>query len=363
MDGLFFRIFGHTGIVLAVMAAAPFCMADPAEGYEAMPKIDAHAHVYVDVPEFNAMLNRNGFRIINICDGGNDPVMLNSKRGWVQGLHEAHPEYFDFCPTFDLTKRNQAGYAREVIGNLDEAFSQGAVMVKIYKEVGLELKKPDGTWLMPDDPVFDPIYAHLAKTGRPMLSHFAEPLAAWRPLDPESVHYSYYARHPEWHFYTQPDIPAHETVIAARSRVLEKHPNLIMIGAHLGSLEHDVKVLGDYLDRYPNFYVDIAARSADLSRQPKAAVRAFFTRYQDRVLYGSDIGVDLPESGVYTAAEREKISASAEAHYRRDWAYFSGGGTVEVKGKAVECLALPREVLEKFYFRNAERLIPGLNRK
>lgn len=330
---------------------------EPAASFESMPKIDAHAHVYVDIPEFTSMLERIGVQVINICDGGNDVVQMAAKRGWVQGLHEAHPEDYQFCPTFDLTRRNEPGYVDDVIQYLDSAFEQGAVMVKIYKEVGLELKKPDGTWLMPDDPIFDPIYAYMAEKGRPMLSHFAEPLAAWLPLDEDSVHYSYYSRHPEWHFYTNKDIPAHETVIAARSRVLEKHPDLVMIGAHLGSLEHDVKVLGAYLDKYPNFNVDIAARSADLSRQPTDEVRAFFMKYQDRILYGSDIGVELPESGSYAPEEAVKIAANAEAHYRRDWQFFSATGMVEIKGKEVACLTLPREVLAKFYHENAERLI------
>ena len=335
----------------------------PAAGFESMPKVDAHAHVYIDIPAFTAMLARTGFRVINICDGGADPAMLVAKRGWVQGLHEAHPERYQFCPTFDLTHRDEPGYAEGVNAYLDEAFAQGGVMVKIYKEVGLELKKPDGTYLMPDDPIFDPIYVHIARAGKPMLSHFAEPLAAWLPLDPESVHFSYYAHHPEWHFYTQRDIPAHEAVIAARSRVLEKNPDLVMIGAHLGSLEHSVIVLGQYLDKYPNFNVDIAARSADLSRQPSEQVKVFFVKYQNRVLYGSDIGVDLPESGSYPETKVLEIARNAEEHYRRDWDYFSGTGTVEIKGKKVECLHLPREVLEKFYFRNAERLIPGLTEK
>jgi predicted TIM-barrel fold metal-dependent hydrolase len=109
--------------------------------------------------------------------------------------------------------------------------------------------------------------------------------------------------------------------------------------------------------------VDIAARSADLSRQPAEDVRAFFIQYQDRILYGSDIGVDLPESGAYTAEETAKIAGNAEGHYRRDWEFFSGTGSVEVKNKEVECLNLPREVLEKFYYQNAERLMPGLRRK
>lgn len=350
-------------VILTLLCVKLAASGEAADGFDSMPKIDAHAHVYVDLPAFTSMLARTNFRVINICDGGADPAMLVAKRGWVQGLHEAHPERYDFCPTFDLSHRDEPGYAKMVNAYLDEAFAQGGVMVKIYKEVGLELKKPDGSWLMPDDEIFDPIYDHIAHAGKPMLSHFAEPLAAWLPLDKESVHYSYYSRHPEWHFYTQKDIPAHETVIAARSRVLEKHPDLVMIGAHLGSLEHDVDVLGAYLDKYPNFNVDIAARSADLSRQPSDKVRAFFIKYQDRLLYGSDIEVDLPESGSYPAAEAEKIARNAEEHYRRDWDYFSGTGHVEIKGKEATCLTLPRAVLEKFYYKNAERLIPGLQKK
>lgn len=363
MTGNLLRMLCRAGAAMVLMATALPGAAEPAPGFDAMPKIDAHAHVYVDMPEFNAMLARCNVRVINICDGGNDPALLKAKRAWVQALHENHPTRYFFCPTFDLTRRNESGYVEDVIQYLDDAFAQGAVMVKIYKEVGLELKTPDGAWLMPDDPVFDPIYEHMAKSGKPMLAHFAEPLAAWLPLDQESVHYNYYARHPEWHFYTQKDIPSHETVIAARSRVLKRHPDLVMIGAHLGSLEHDVKVLGAYLDQYPNFHVDIAARSADLSRQPAKDVRDFFLKYQDRILYGSDIGVDLPESGTRSPEETAKIAGNAEGHYRRDWTYFSGAGTVEVKGKSVECLALPREVLEKFYYKNAERLIPGLQQK
>lgn len=325
--------------------------------FEAMPKVDAHAHMYADLPELAAALARLRFRVVNVCDGGNDPVMMKDKRGWVQSQFETYPEVFAFCPTFDVTRRDEPGYSGEVTAYLDEAFARGAVMVKIYKEVGLELKTPGGDWLMPDDAVFDPIYSHIAKSGHPLLSHFAEPLAAWLPLDPESVHYGYYSRHPEWHFYQRADVPAHEAIIAARSRVLERHPDLVMLGAHLGSLEHDVKALGAYLDRHPNFHVDIAARSADLTRQPREAVREFFIRYQDRVLYGSDIGIDLPESGAYSPAEAAKILENVERHYRRDWRYFAEEGTVEIKGKAVECLALPGDVLEKFYYGNAERLI------
>src|SRR5690606_29788376 len=137
---------------------------------------------------------------------------------------------------------------------LDETFEDGAVMTKIWKEIGLELKSPSGEFVLPDDPLFDPIYAHLARPGKPLLAHLAEPLEAWLPLDTAGVHYSYYSRNPEWHLYQRPEFPSHAALIASRDRIMEKHPDLVVIGAHLGSLEHDVDEVAARLDRYPNFH-------------------------------------------------------------------------------------------------------------
>lgn len=345
-----------SSLIVVLTAAAP---AEPM-AIESIPKIDAHTHMYAPMPALTAMLARLDFKVINICDGGNDPELFVKKRGWVQAQHEAHPERFEFSPSFDLTRRDDPDYSQQVTAYFGEAFAAGAVMIKIYKEVGLEIKDPSGAYILPDDGRFDPIYDYLAKHRRPLLAHLAEPRAAWLPLDPESVHYGYYSRHPEWHFYQRTDVPSWEAIIDARSRLLEKHPDLTLIGAHLGSMAYDVELLGRYLDTYPNFHVDVAARDADLSRQPAEKVRAFFVNYQDRVLYGSDLEIDLPEDGRYSEAETARIVAGAEKHYRMTWQYYTGEGTVTMKGKEVECLNLPRAVVEKFYYGNAKRLIPGL---
>ena len=104
-------------------------------------------------------------------------------------------------------------------------------MTKIWKEIGLELKKPDGSFLMPDDPLFDPIYAHLARRRKPLLAHLAEPREAWLPLDPKGLHHGYYSRNPEWHLYGKPEYPSHEALMTARDHIAEKHPGLVLIGA------------------------------------------------------------------------------------------------------------------------------------
>jgi predicted TIM-barrel fold metal-dependent hydrolase len=330
----------------------------PRPGFELLRKIDVHAHIYEDMPVVNAMLRRLNLRVVNISNPGTDRY-LDFMHRFNAELVKRHADIFSFASTFDLTTRDQPDYAARVAKALDETFAQGAVMVKIWKEVGLELKRPDGTFLMPDDPILDPVYAHLASRRKPLLAHLGEPREAWLPLDPKSVHYGYYSRNPLWHLYGKPGYPSHAQVMDARDHILANHPDLVMIGAHIGSLEYDVDEVAKRLDAYPNFHVEVSARTRDLTRQPSAKVRAFFLKYQDRIMYGTDQSwrpYRTPDVAP-TDADRARLAADLEAQYRRDWAYYAGAGTIDYSGEAVEGLALPEAVLEKFYRKNAERII------
>jgi predicted TIM-barrel fold metal-dependent hydrolase len=250
-------------------------------------------------------------------------------------------------------------YGARVAEALDAKFAQGAVLVKFWKVVGLELKTPDGSFLLPDDPVLDPVYAHLAARRKPLLAHHGEPREPWLPLDPKGVHYSYYSRNPKWHLYGRPEFPSHARIIEARDHILAKHPDLVVIGAHIGSLEWDVDEVARRLDKYPNFHVEVSARTRDLTRQPAAKVRAFFVKYQDRILYGVDrswMPHRTPEV-TPTDAQRQAFADNLEAQYRRDWDYYAGSGTITYVDERVEALGLPVDVLEKFYWKNAGRII------
>jgi len=123
---------------------------------------------------------------------------------------------------------------------------------------------------------------------------------------------------------------------------------LAVIGAHLGSLEHDLDALGRRLDRFPNYHVDVSARTPDLRRHPVEKVRAFFIQYQDRILYGLDQGVYTPGADL-SIDDQIAYAQRIEEWYRREYAFYAGPE-----------LALPREVLEKFFHANAERLLPEL---
>jgi predicted TIM-barrel fold metal-dependent hydrolase len=335
---------------------------EPMPAFEEIAKIDLHAHVFDDIPLLVEMLRRNNLRIVNIANRGTAGDVETMHRIALE-LQSRYPDRISFASTFDLSRIHEAGFPDETIASLDRTFEAGAVMTKIWKEIGLEVKTRSDEFLMPDDPIFDPVYAHLASRGKPLLAHLAEPLEAWLPLDPEGVHYGYYSRTPEWHLYRRPEFPTHAELIAARDRIMEKHPDLVLIGAHLGSLEHDVDEVAWRLERYPNFHVEVAARTRDLSRQPREKVVEFFMNYPDRIIYGLDATFRPFRTGPVTDEDRIAFVDELERRYRLDYAFYAGTDSVEYAGRSVQGLGLPREVLEKFYAGNALRIVPGLRER
>jgi predicted TIM-barrel fold metal-dependent hydrolase len=327
-----------------------------APGYTEMLKIDVHSHVFEDIPALVDLFQRSNLRTINVCVPGTDGHLETMNRVALE-LYHKYPTIFPFTTTFDLRERDQPGWRDIVLGWLNTAFANGAVGVKIWKEVGLELKKPDGSFLLPDDPMFDAIYAHIEAQGKVLQAHLAEPIDAWLPLDPNSAHYNYYSQNPQWHLYGKPEFPSHAAIIAARDHILEKHPHLVMVAAHLASLEHDLDGIAARFERFPNLNIDTGARTRNLTRHPTEKVRAFFLKYQDRILYGVDqswkpyLRKDPP-----TDIVRQAYVKRLEVMYRADWDYYAGKGEITYNGRKVEALNLPRDVLEKFYHGNAERI-------
>ncbi len=329
---------------------------ETAPAYESMLKIDVHSHVFEDVPALNDLFRRINLRTINVCVPGGDGHLEQMHRIALD-LYRRHPDLYPFTATFDVLGRDQPGYTAKVIAWLDEQFRQGAVAVKIWKEVGIEIKNREGKFVLPDDPLFDPIYAHLARIGKPLHAHLAEPIDAWLPLDPNSSHYNYYSQNPQWHLHGKPEYPSHAAIIAARDNIMKKHPTLVVVGAHLGSLEHDLDGIAQRLERYPNFHIEVAARTRNLARHPSEKVRALFLKYPERIMYGVDATwKPFVRSPPPTEQQRQGHVRSMEVRYKSDYEYYAGKGEMTYNGRKTEALNLPRTVLEKFYHGNAQRI-------
>jgi predicted TIM-barrel fold metal-dependent hydrolase len=324
--------------------------AAPAADVRAIPKVDVHAHYRTDRPDLVPSLEAWNARAVLVNVTGGDHARIGEKWRDFQALRASHPERFFVVTTFDPFRVDEPDFAGTVVAQLRADIAAGAKGVKVWKDIGMEVRDARGRYVQIDDPRFQPIWDFLVERDVPVLAHIAEPLAAWQPLAEDSPHFWYYSNNPQYHAYRHPEIPRHEEIIAARDRWLARNPRLTVVGFHLASLEHDVDEVARRLDRYPNLHVETAARINDLAMQPSEKVRAFMLRYQDRVMWGTDFG------------EGSVSRAGLEASFDQHWRYYAGADTVTLGNprswhRTVRGLALPRGALEKFAHLNAERVL------
>lgn len=326
------------------------------EAFAEINPIDAHVHLYKDDPAFGALLQRLKLRILDIClIDDRDPYFqaMEPQRGDVRRVVHSTSGRAVFCTTFSPYDFEEPGFSARAIRQLNQDFADGAVAVKIYKTIGMEIRTKAGKYLMPDDPAFKPVYKDIAAHHRTVVAHLAEPDSCWEPPNPASPDYEYYEQHPQEYAYAHPEWPSKAAILAARDHVLAKYPKLRVVGAHLGSMEADLNEMAQRFDRYPNFAVDTAARVPYFILQPREQVRAFLIKYQDRILYATDLVV-MPQDNT------EKALQEWTSTYERDWKFFATDQTVEYKGHNARGLRLPESVLRKLYRDNAIRWIPGI---
>jgi hypothetical protein len=321
--------------------------------------IDTHTHVAKGDSSFYAMLDRLHMSILDILliddHDSYRKAMEPQLEDALRVVRESHGHAM-LCTSFDPFQLGRTDFRASAILALDRNFADGAVAVKIWKNVGMELKDRDGRYVLPDNPAFQPIYNDIQKHGRTLVAHIAEPDEAWLPPNPNGLDYSYYKENPTWYKYRKPGSPDKQRLLEARDHLLAQNPKLRVVGAHLGSMEDDLDALAKRLDRYPNFAVDTAARVVHLVVQPSDKVRGFLLKYQDRILYGTDL--EFLKDTVPQDAVKEW-----ETQYAMDWRYFATKDVFEYSGHKVEGLGLPRGVLRKLYHANAVHWIPGIYSK
>jgi predicted TIM-barrel fold metal-dependent hydrolase len=322
----------------------------------ALEPIDTHTHVAKSDARFNAMLDRVHMHILDIIlVDDHEPYRkdLNTQRQDAEAVVHASPGNQKLCTSFDPFGFHDAGFASSAIAALNRDFANGAVAVKIWKNIGMELKDKKGRYVFADDPKFEPIYRDIRSHNRTLIAHQAEPDEAWGPPKPNGIDYPYYKEHPIWYMYGKPGVPTKKQILDARDHLLAENPTLRVVGAHLGSMEDDLDGLGERLDRYPNFAVDTAARVVHLVVMPGDKVRAFLLKYQDRIVYGTDLEFSKDGNPEDTIQEWEE-------QYARDWRYFSTRDSFAYNGHKTQGLGLPPSVLLKLYHANAVRWFPGI---
>lgn len=329
-----------------------------------MPKIDIHAHYRADRDYLIPMLDSLNLKPLLVDVGKVDTVAWHKNRAGLIANFQNHPDRYFFCTSFTANGIDDPDYADRIIEHLRHDLSLGARMVKVWKNFGMVSKDNAGNYVLIDDERIQPVWDFLVEEGIPMLAHIGEPLQAWRPLDDNNPHVGYFRNNPQYHAYKHPEIPTWEAIQEARNNWLARNPELVVVGAHHGSMSHDVSVIAETLDKYPNFQVESAARFGDLIIQDSETVRDFIIKYQDRYLYGTDIGTSGNASEMSESEldqEKQRIVNMMDRH----WQYFSNPGMVVFdtyfsdESKEIQGLGLPDSVLRKIYYDNAIRILEG----
>jgi hypothetical protein len=357
------------GLSIALSSLAPLSNSAPAatksderddggalRAFAAVHPIDVHVHLFKTDPAFQRMLDQLNLKLLDILV--TDDTNPNRRRLQPQiddalALVRSSGGHIALCTTFDPYKFHSSSFSADAIKQIDRDFTEGAVAVKIWKNIGMEIKDSGGQYVMADDPKFAPIYKDIASHGKTLMTHQAEPDVAWGPPDSSDPSWSYYQENPQWYVANRPGFPTKQRILEARDHVLANNPGLRMVGVHLGSMERNLDNIASHLDRYPNLAIDTAARMEYLMLMPPEKVRAFLTKYQDRVLYGTDLEL-LPDANLSDALKDWQFT------YTRDWKFLATGEILNVEGKQIHGLNLPQSVLRKIFRDNATHWIPGL---
>lgn len=319
-------------------------------------KTDVHIHIFTESNVFMDIAEGMNFRVVNVAlDGSNNMARVRRQFRFCEIQKQNNPSTVEKVTAFSMEGWDEPDWLEKNLAWLDSCINRGAIAVKVWKNIGMVYRDKNDSLIMIDNPRFDPIFKMLADRNIPVLGHLGEPKNCWLPLEEMTTNNdrNYFSRHPEYHMYQHPDFPSYEDQIAARDRMLERNPDLIFVGAHMGSLEWSVDELAKHFDKYPNMAVDLAARMGQVFYQTthdREKVRDFFIKYQDRLLYATDMGASEDQS-------KEELAKELGDTWKRDWQYFVSDDTLtsSLVNEPYQGIKLPREVVDKIYSGNAAK--------
>jgi predicted TIM-barrel fold metal-dependent hydrolase len=309
------------------------------------PFIDVHNHQRSLAPEVVDKLiqemDKLNMRVMVNLSGGSGERLKQS----VQTMKGRYPHRFVLFAMISFEGIDDPAYGQRAAAQLEQDVRNGAQGLKVWKNLGMDVTDRQGRRVPVDDPRLDPVWEKCADLKIPVLIHTGDPKQFWDPQDKYNERWLELKEVPNR--VRPPDrYPPWEQIMGEQHHLFAKHPKTTFINAHLGWLGGDLARLGELMDRLPNMYTEIGAVLAELGRQPRFA-REWFIKYQDRVLFGKDIWAP-DEYHVYF-----RVLETADEYfdyYRKRHAFWKMYG-----------LDLPDEVLKKLYYKNALRLIPGID--
>jgi predicted TIM-barrel fold metal-dependent hydrolase len=345
------------------LAIAPDLAQPPPFVASDIPRFDVHTHVQPGaLQRAKTMLAKHGVKhFVNLSGGAIGD-------GLEQILAEAKEvgDVTVFCnPSFEEVAKGP-GYGKRIAKGIEAAYKAGARGVKIYKGLGLGIPDAQGNYLAVDDPGLDPIFETAGRLHMPVAIHTGDPKAFWKPPTPDNERYEELSAHPRWSFFGGP--VTWEQLYAQFERRVARHPKTIFIGVHFGNDPEDPARVAQMLDAHKNLMIDLAARVPEIGRvdanHDPVRLRAFFEKYQDRILWGTDVGVGPEGTAMMFGSTGAEPATDADEQRFFDGCYRwletdakNIPTPTPIQGKwNIDGIGLPRAILEKVYWKNAAKL-------
>jgi len=310
------------------------------------PFIDVHNHQFqmptMDLGKLITEMDKMNMKVMVNLSGQSGESITKS----VANIKGNFPKRFIVFANIDFKNVGEAGWSEKAAKQLEEDVKNGANGLKIYKSLGFSVNDVNGKRVTVDDPRLDAIWKKAGDLKIPVLIHTADPKPFWQPMDSTNERWLELATHPRRK--RGDDDPApFDTLIAEQHRMFQKHPKTTFIAAHFGWYPNDLGKLGQLLDAMPNVVVEFGAIIAELGRQPRMA-NQFFTKYQDRILFGKDSWVPDEYPTYFRLLESTDEYFPYHKKYHAFWAMYGMG--------------LSDEILKKIYYKNALRIIPNIDK-
>ncbi|MEZ4223932.1 MAG: amidohydrolase family protein [Polyangiaceae bacterium] len=323
--------------------------------------VDVHVHLSArGVPRMLRLMKQRGIdHVVNLSGGQPTeslPLQLRAAR--------ASGGRISVFTTLAYDEAEFPGYGKRMAQAVRMAHGQGAKGLKIAKALGLGLPGPDGRLLPVDDPELDVVFDTAGELGMPVAIHAGDPKAFWLPVNEKNERVAELTAHPGWSQFGR-EVPSFDEILNQLERRIARHPRTTFISVHFGNDAEEPERVARALRKYPNLYIDTAARVPEMGRHSPDKMRAFFEEFQDRILFGSDLGVGpeptplfLGSSGAAppTQEEEELFFTATRRYFETRDRKFAGPTPIQGSWK-IDGIGLSRDILAKVYGLNANRVL------
>jgi predicted TIM-barrel fold metal-dependent hydrolase len=355
----------RTAALLASLLALGACrksqMPKSGENADRGPVIDSHtliAPIDESIETALGIFKRVG--VVKFCNKNGGYL---GSRSFAATLHVKHKlkEKFEFFANVSWNRVVEAGWGESEADRVEREVGFGAKGIKFFKAMGLAARDANEKLIPIDDPRFDPIMDRAAKLNVVVAIHVGDPKAFFEPPTPDNERYDELKLAPDWSFYGE-DYPPLMELWKQTERLVSRHPATTFLFIHLG-LSEDLDYMEKLLDAHPNVFVDTSARVPEFGRHPADEVRRFFLKFQDRILFGTDLSISPDHWQLGSVSETPVGLEDAVKFYQAHFRFFETDlknidHPTPIQGRwKVNAIHLPADVLHKLYYANAEKLI------